>query len=176
MTPDASPFRPGGQYFAPLIGVIAVAIVAGVASFFFFGGQAPVEEPAPVVVETPPPPQPPPPAVVAEEPVVLPSLDESDSFVRDLVAALTSHPAFAAWLIPDELIRTFVLLIENVADGTNPAERLTPMRPPSASVRRARRRSWASTQSATPATTLTRRSWRRSTRLARPSSIAVSTR
>ena len=129
MTPDASPFRPGGQYFAPLIGVIAVAIVAGVASFFFFGGQAPVEEPAPVVVETPPPPQPPPPAVVAEEPVVLPSLDESDSFVRDLVAALTSHPAFAAWLIPDELIRTFVLLIENVADGTNPAERLTPMRP-----------------------------------------------
>ena len=29
MTPDASPFRPGGQYFGPLIGVLAVAIVAG---------------------------------------------------------------------------------------------------------------------------------------------------
>ena len=63
------------------------------------------------------------------EEIALPFLDESDSLVRNLVAALTSHPAFAAWLIPDQLVRTFVLVVENVADGNNPAARLTPLRP-----------------------------------------------
>ena len=129
MTPHASPFRPGGQYFGPLIGVVIAAIVAGLVSFFFFGGQEPVAEPEPIV-EAPAPPPPAPPAPV-EEPaeLVLPSLEESDALVRDLVAALTSHPAFAAWLIPDELIRTFVVIVENVADGNNPAAHLTPLRP-----------------------------------------------
>ena len=131
MTSDAAPFRPGGRYFGPLIGVIAVAILAGLASFFFFGRPAPVAEAEPVV-EAPPPPAPPPPPLSEEEPVLdleLPPLDESDALVRDLVAALTSHPAFAAWIIPDDLIRTFVVVVENVADGNNPAEHLTPLRP-----------------------------------------------
>ena len=130
MTPDASSFRPGGQYFGPLIGVVAVAIVAGLASFFFFGGQETVEEPEPVVEALPPPPPPaPPPMLELVAEIALPSLNESDALVRNLVAALTSHPAFAAWLIPDQLVRTFVLVVENVADGNNPAARLTPLRP-----------------------------------------------
>ena len=129
MTPDASPFRPGGQYFGPLIGVVAVAIVAGLASFFFFGAQETVAEPEPVIEASPPPPAPPLPVEEPEEEIALPSLDESDSLVRDLVAALTSHPAFAAWLIPDDLVRAFVLVVENVADGNSPAGRLTPLRP-----------------------------------------------
>lgn len=131
MIPHASPFRPGGQYFGPLIGVLAVAIVAGLATFFFFGGQETVEEPEPIVEAPllPPPPPAPPPVVEPAEEIALPALDESDSLVRNLVAALTSHPAFAAWLIPDQLVRTFVLVVENVADGNNPAARLTPLRP-----------------------------------------------
>ena len=131
MIPHASPFRPGGQYFGPLIGVLAVAIVAGLATFFFFGGQETVEEPEPIVEAPlpPPPPPAPPPVVEPMEEIALPALDESDSLVRNLVAALTSHPAFAAWLIPDQLVRTFVLVVENVADGNNPAARLTPLRP-----------------------------------------------
>ena len=131
MTPNISPFRPGGRYFGPLIGVVALAIVAALASFVFFGGQEPVEEPEPVVEAVPPPPPPatPPPVEEPEEEVALPSLDDSDSLVRDFVAALTSHPAFAAWLIPDQLVRTFVLVVENAADGNNPAAGLTPLRP-----------------------------------------------
>ena len=128
MTPDATPFRPGGQYFGPLIGVVAVAVVAGLVSFFYFGGQETVEEPEPVVEALPPSPPPPPVAAPVEE-IALPPLDDSDSLVRDLVAALTSHPGFAAWLIPDQLVRTFVVVVENVADGNNPAGRLTPLRP-----------------------------------------------
>ena len=129
MTPDASPFRPGGRYFGPLIGVVAVALVAGLGSFYFFGDPDPVVEPAPVVAAPPPPTPAPPPVTAPVEDVPLPALDESDGLLRNLVAALTSHPAFAAWLIPDQLIRTFVLVVENVADGNNPAARLTPLRP-----------------------------------------------
>ena len=131
MTPVASPFRPGRQYFGPLIGVVAVAIVAGLASFFFFGGQETVQEPEPVAEALPAAPAAPPapPVEAPVEEMALPSLDESDSLVRDVVSTLTSHPAFAAWVIPDQLVRTFVLVVENVADGNNPAERLTPLRP-----------------------------------------------
>ena len=128
MTPDASRFHPGGQYFLPLIGVVVVAIVVAIASFFVFGAQETVSETEPVV-ETPPLAPPPPPVEEPAEVIVLPSLGESDSLVRDLVTALTSHPAFAAWLIPDNVVRTFVLVVENVANGNNPADHLTPLRP-----------------------------------------------
>lgn len=124
----ASPFRPGGQYFAPLLGVAAVAVVAGLVSFFVFGRQdvTPATEPAPdapvarvdSTAENPEP-----------APVPLPPLAESDALVRDLLSTLTPHSAFAAWLIPDQLIRLFVVVVENVADGNNPAARLTPLRP-----------------------------------------------
>ena len=50
-------------------------------------------------------PRPSPPVVEPVEEIALPFLDESDSLVRNLVAALTSHPAFAAWLIPCRLRR-----------------------------------------------------------------------
>ena len=130
MTRNASPFRPGGQYFVPLIAVVAVAIAAGIAAFVYFGNQEPVAEPVvQASPETVPPPPSPSPVVDPPEEIVLPSLDESDSLARDLIAALTSHPAFAAWLIPDQLVRVFVLVVENVADGRNPAERLRPLRP-----------------------------------------------
>ncbi len=130
MTPNASPFRPGGQYFVPLIAVVAVAIAAGISAFIYFGNQESVAEPVPVVQTSPEAaPSLPSPVVDPPEEIVLPSLDESDSLARDLIAALTSHPAFAAWLIPDQLVRMFVLVVENVADGRNPAERLRPLRP-----------------------------------------------
>ena len=132
MTPDASRFRPGGQYFVPLVGVIVVAIVVAGASFLYFRGQETIPEPELVVETTPRAPPAPPPPVVVEAPaaaIVLPSLGESDSLVHDLVAALTAHPAFAAWLIPDDVVRTFVLVVENVANGNNPADNLRPLRP-----------------------------------------------
>jgi len=129
VTQNRSPFRPSGRYFGPLIGVVAVAIVAGLTSFFFFDDEQEVEETEQPVETLPRTPPPPPPVEEPEESNVLPALDESDSLVRDFTAALTSHPGIAAWLIPDNLIRAFVLVVENVADGNNPASRLVPMRP-----------------------------------------------
>ncbi len=132
MTSAASPFRPGGQYFGPLVGVIALAVVAGLGSYFFFGGGQPAEEDTAAAAPPPARPtivDPPSPTEAPVEELILPPLDESDSLVRTLVGALTSHPAFAAWLIPDDLLRTFVFVVQNIAEGNNPAERLAPLRP-----------------------------------------------
>ena len=118
------PSRPTG----PFVSIVALAIVAGVASYDFFVADPPAEKPA----------------SVAEAPASTPTvrddgarpapaapvpLDESDGMVRDLVTTLSSHPGLAAWLIPDDLVRIFVVVVDNVADGHTPAEHLPPWRP-----------------------------------------------
>lgn len=61
--------------------------------------------------------------------VDLPPLDQSDRFVRKFVAALSSHPRFAAWLATDGLIRNFTVVVTNIADGETPAVHLARLRP-----------------------------------------------
>ena len=112
----------------PMVAVgAAVIIFVGLAAYWFFGrgGDAPIEptptavvEPAPSVPVTPDP-----------EPFALPALDDSDAVVRDLVAALSAHPGLAAWLVTDGLIRRFVVAVDNIADGSNPAQHVPFMRP-----------------------------------------------
>ncbi len=48
---------------------------------------------------------------------LLPELDNSDSLVRQVAPSVSSHPVFVSWLAPDELIRTFTLLIDNISRG-----------------------------------------------------------
>lgn len=71
------------------------------------------------VAQTPPPP------ATAD----LPSLDESDAYVRDLVRALSQHPIVAAWLTTDQLIRNFAVSVMNVADGDTPSRHLYTIEP-----------------------------------------------
>ena len=78
------------------------------------------EPPAPVILPDP---------VAAEvpEPVpsfVLPNLDDSDELIRDGIASLTSHSGIAKWLVPDELLRKFVVLVANVAEGSIPSRQV----------------------------------------------------
>jgi hypothetical protein len=53
--------------------------------------------------------------------IPLPPLDESDGLVRDLARSFSAHPGFGPWLLTKNLIRTFVAVVTNVADGENPA-------------------------------------------------------
>lgn len=117
----ARPKRPTG----PFVGVVALAIVAGVASYDFFVAEPPAEEPAAggEVPATAPP------ARDDDAPPAPAPLDGSDGMVRDLVTTLSPHPGLAAWLIPDDLVRIFVVVVDNVADGHTPAEHLPPWRP-----------------------------------------------
>ena len=120
--------RPRGPRTGPLVGVVALAIVAGVASYEFFLADPPVEDalpraeapaPAPSAGDTAP----------DLEPDPRVSLEGSDGMVRDLVTTLSSHPGLAAWLIPDDLVRIFVVVVDNVADGHTPDRHLPPWRP-----------------------------------------------
>jgi hypothetical protein len=65
----------------------------------------------------------------AVEPIDLPSLDESDGVVRQLVEGLSAHPQLAAWLAGTGLIRTFAVVVDNVAEGRSPVPHLGFLRP-----------------------------------------------
>jgi hypothetical protein len=63
------------------------------------------------------------------EPIPIPPLDESDEIVRTLVRSLSENPTIVAWLSTSGLIRNFTLAVQNVADGTTPANHLKVLRP-----------------------------------------------
>lgn len=65
----------------------------------------------------------------AAVPIELPTLDAADPLVRQLVAALSSHPLVARWLATDGLIRNFTVVVENIAFGASPARHLQALRP-----------------------------------------------
>lgn len=60
----------------------------------------------------------------AEAPIDLPELDASDALVRELLTELSEHPRWAAWLVPDDLVRRFVTTVVNVAGGDSPRSQL----------------------------------------------------
>jgi hypothetical protein len=118
--PTEEPKKPWGLA-AAIIGVLAAA--AAISYFVFMKKpEAPAEPPAPAAetaipaeVETTP-------AVSSGEPLAFPpvALGESDPAVRELAAALSTNPDFAKWLLTKDLIRKFVVSVDNVANGLSP--------------------------------------------------------
>lgn len=97
--------------------IAAVALLAaGVTGVYLF-----FRKPTPKVAATPVPSAVVPTAPAATPAIELPSLAGSDAFVRDLAKGLSTHPVFATWLLSKELVRTFVAVVTNIADGENPA-------------------------------------------------------
>ena len=135
--PEQPAARPPGSRLRRLVAVAFVlgGVTAGV--LYWIGSRQSEEAPPPAVVESPAPPEPgaaPEPREleeVAAEPLILPFLDQSDTLLRELAAALSAHPDLAAWLVTDELIRTFTVAVENIADGQNPSPRLSALAPES---------------------------------------------
>src|SRR5262245_39437158 len=102
------------------VGLIALAVVMvlGIGATIYFVFRRPAPPPA-----TPPPAAtaPAPTTAPIAPPVSLPSLDESDVFVRDLLKGLSPDPQLAAWLGTKNLVRTFVVCIQNIGEGRSPA-------------------------------------------------------
>ena len=61
----------------------------------------------------------------------LPSLDGSDVLVRELAAALSANPQFTSWLVNEDLVRRFVVAVDNIAEGETPRVHLGFMAPKS---------------------------------------------
>jgi hypothetical protein len=116
-----------------IIGIAVVALLAFALGVYWFLGRGDDPPPVETVVEAPPEAAPPSPAPIEPEPtpVDIPALDESDVFVRDLAAMLSAHPGLVSWIVSDGIVRRFVVVVDNIADGTNPAQHVMFMRPES---------------------------------------------
>jgi hypothetical protein len=124
---ESPPPKGGPSRSTILVAVLIIAL--GVVGYFILrdrGTTAP-DETQPVQSEEP---------AVPTEPlggdalaVTVPPLDESDAAVRELVRALSSHPTVAAWLATDNLIRTFTVVVLNIADRGQPAGHAPTLRP-----------------------------------------------
>jgi hypothetical protein len=136
-TPPAQPILPRErQSPVPLVlFAIAILIAGGVAAWFFFMRSSPEQAAVtptatPGVVASPLPATLQPLCSAAEAAnATLPPLDDSDSFVSKAASGLSSHPRIASWLTTDDMIRRFVVTIDNIASGATPAPSTRVMRP-----------------------------------------------
>ncbi|HPW18269.1 MAG TPA: DUF3014 domain-containing protein [Candidatus Aminicenantes bacterium] len=105
------------------VALLALLAAAGAAYYFVFMKKAaPAAEPAPAAAAAAPAAEEPPPGGPALEPLAFPAvgLDESDAAVREFAAALSADPDFAKWLLTKDLVRKFVVAVDNVANGLSP--------------------------------------------------------
>jgi Protein of unknown function (DUF3014) len=116
--PEEGPKKVWGLALA-LLAVLAAAVA--VVYFVFLKKPAPPAEPAPAAAVVKP--------AEAEaapglggEPLAFPavSLGESDASVREFAAALSKDLDFAKWLLSKDLVRKFVVSVDNVANGLSP--------------------------------------------------------
>ena len=109
----------------------ALVLLCGAALYLGLGSDEAAEPPPRAAAPEPAPPLPEPPPELPEEPGPEPPipLDASDEFVRGLLPTLTEHPRLATWLVTDGLVRRFVVAVDNVADGSNPARHVPFLRP-----------------------------------------------
>ncbi len=135
--PDDEPPRDTSMRLV-IPGLLLLLLVAG-ATVYFLRARTEVAAPpaavetapaAPATTPAPAPARTPDVAAAPEsEPLVLPTLDNSDTLVRELARQLSARPELAAWLAGDEVIRTFAVTVDNIAGGSNPAELLEFLRP-----------------------------------------------
>ena len=146
--------------FIVLSGVASGLLLLGLLYFFMSGDEepapVPVEEPDNIVTQPVPVPVPPPvvttvepePEPVAEEPlpglepvplppepepVVLPSLNNSDSFVNTQISEMANADAISRLLANSQIIRKFVVLVDGMSRGDVP-DRDLPVMPPQTSL------------------------------------------
>ena len=103
--------------FAWIAAALALGVAGGIAYFTFQPGRA--VPPAPIAkTETAPAPQPAAPAIrnpLPEAPAKsLPTLDNSDSMMRESLAGLLGRKAFADYFVPARLVRHIVATVDNL--------------------------------------------------------------
>ena len=121
--PGEGPGRPRGGFPIGLV-TAAVLMAIGVGWLGYLAFRRPPPAPAPPPTAAPPAPAPTEPAPATTPAPELPSLDQSDAFVRDLAKGLSRHPQLAVWLATAGLVRMLVAVVDNVAEGETPAPHL----------------------------------------------------
>jgi hypothetical protein len=122
--------RPGKEGEEPRkvlgLALAALAVLAAAAALVYVLVLKKPEKPAPAIPAVPetaaPAVEDKAAAVPGPEPLAFPavSLAASDAAVRDFAAALSADPEFAKWLLTKDLIRKFVVSVDNLANGLSP--------------------------------------------------------
>jgi hypothetical protein len=140
---DDRPFvrqQRSAEFWVPALAVIAVVAAAAFYYYLQRAHELPFSPPPPAQGAAAP--QPAPAAPPAPEPAIqhpletaaqapapsLPTLENSDSMMRDSVAHLIGRKAFAEAVIPQQLVRRIVATIDNLPRPTAP-QRMMPLQP-----------------------------------------------
>ena len=101
--------------------LVILAAAVGIYYFVFMKKTKPPAEPAPVA-EAAAPAEPDKSLGGAGDPLAFPAvgLGASDPAVREFAAALSTNPEFAKWLLTKDLVRKFVVSVDNIANGLSP--------------------------------------------------------
>jgi hypothetical protein len=109
------------------IALVILLVIGAAGTIFYFlvlkKPTAAVEPTAPNSIEAVKPAAPESPALSAgEAPLVLPAvgLDQSDPVVREHALGLSANARFGQWLQSKDLVRKFVVAVDNVANGQSP--------------------------------------------------------
>lgn len=131
--------QPGPGRWVAVALVLLAAVVSAAWYYRFREAAPPIDPVSPPAVSVAPelrepaPERPPPPVETAEtDPyagVSVPSLDESDPLIRELVGTLSRHPSLASWLATEGLIRRAVVATVNVSEGKTPVRHLPFLKP-----------------------------------------------
>jgi hypothetical protein len=110
-----------GGLVAAILGILA-ALAALYYFVFMKKPERPAPGPAPAAEAVLPPGEAGARATPAGEPLAFPAvaLGESDPAVREFAAALSADPEFVRWLLSKDLVRRFVVSVDNVANGLSP--------------------------------------------------------
>ena len=108
------------------LAIAILVILAGAVAIYYFAfvkkpapppasGEPPASAAVPAAAEKAPP-------EGAAAPLAFPAvaLSESDQAVREFAAALSRDREFAKWLLTKDLVRKFVVAVDNVANGLSP--------------------------------------------------------
>jgi hypothetical protein len=110
------------------VAAVAAAVVILVVAYWYFR-SAPAAPPAPIKAEEVAPAAKQDVGPAPAEPVVVPPLADSDSFVRDLLRGLSSRPELLTWLATSDLVRNAAVVVDNIAEGVAPAKHLQEFAP-----------------------------------------------
>lgn len=121
---------------SPLAWLAVVVVVAGGAAVYLWRTKQPEPPPPPPVASAPPaaPAAPEAPRIqhpvpeVAPPAAPLPSLGDSDAAVKQMMVALFGSDAFARFFNADDLVRRFVVTVDNLPRKST-AQRLMPVKP-----------------------------------------------
>ena len=136
---EPAPAGPAGvtperRWVVPVLIGIVVLAAAGAAVWYFLSRQPPAQSsvaaaPTPAAAAAGPAGIQPLCNATSADNAALPPLNDSDAFAKKSATGVSAHPRVAAWLATDNVIRNFVVAVDNIASGATPTARMRALRP-----------------------------------------------